>query len=199
MNDNQNKNNTLAFGALKHREDGMEYWSARELQKALGYASWQKFENVIKGAKRSFKNSKISTYYDINDHFNQVVKMISTGKGAEREVKDYMLSRYACYLIAQNGDPTKRPIALAQAYFNVQTMRQEEDDRATKDRIRLDRRNDFSESDKRLSGTIAEMGITSHGIATIKDSGNKVFFGGNSSKDMAKKLGTGRNDGRRVL
>lgn len=169
-----------------------EYWSARELQKVLGYTKWENFSQAILRAKKSFDTSFTVNSNNINDHFRKVRKMVGTGSGAEREVDDYRLSKYACYLIAQNGDPTKKPIALAQAYFNIQTFRQEFDDQTEKDRARLERRKEFTESDKRLSENIAEMGISARGIAEIKDSGNKVFFGGNDAKDMAKKLETGK-------
>ena len=189
----QKVENSGRFDLLRHSDDGSgEYWSARELQKALGYSSWQKFEVLINKAKTSFRKSTANQYYDINYHFNQVVKMIKTGKGAERAVDDYLLSRYACYLIAQNGDPSKLPIARAQAYFNIQTFRQEMSDQIEKDRARLDRRQEFSESDKRLTENIMEMGVSARGVADIKDSGNKAFFGGNSAKEMAEKLGTGK-------
>lgn len=191
----QKLNNTEndVFGRLK-RDDGEsgEYWSARELQGVLGYTRWENFCQAILRAKKSFDTSFMVNSNNINDHFRKVRKMIETGKGAEREVDDYRLSKYACYLIAQNGDPSKRPIALAQAYFNIQTFRQEFDDQMEKDRARLERRREFTESDKRLSENIAEMGISARGIAEIKDSGNKVFFGGNDTKSMAKKLGSGK-------
>lgn len=197
MKDNQlqkvNRGGKVVFDELKHGEDESgEYWSARELQKALGYSSWQKFELLINKARTSYKKSMVANYYDINEHFSQVVKMVEIGSGAVRHLKDYCLSRYACYLIAQNGDPSKEPIALAQAYFNIQTFRQEFNDQMEKDRARLERKKEFAESDKRLSENIAEMGVSPRGIAEIKDSGNKVFFGGNDAKDMAKKLGTGK-------
>ena len=191
----QKLNNTEndVFGRLK-RDDGEsgEYWSARELQGVLGYTRWENFRQAILRAKKSFDTSFRVSSNNINDHFRKVRKMVGTGSGAEREVDDYRLSKYACYLIAQNGDPSKRPIAFAQAYFNIQTFRQEFDDQMEKDRARLERRREFTESDKRLSENIAEMGISARGIAEIKDSGNKVFFGGNNANDMAKKLGSGK-------
>ena len=183
----------VVFDALRHDGEGeREYWSARELQKALGYNKWENFHRAILRAKKSFGTSGASYSNNINDHFRKVRKMIFAGKGAEREVDDYELSRYACYLIAQNGDPSKKPIALAQAYFNIQTFKQELNEQMMKDRARLDRRQEFSESDKRLSENIMEMGVSARGVATIKDSGNRVFFGGNSAKEMSEKLGTGK-------
>lgn len=114
------------FDDIRHDDTNREFWSARELQKILGYASWGKFQNAINRAKKSFEASKITKYYNINDHFRQVGKLIRAGKGAERTVVDFELSKYACYLIAQNGDPDKPEIAQAQAYFNIQTFRQEQ-------------------------------------------------------------------------
>lgn len=180
------------FDSIKQQLPNQEaFWSARELQKILGYGSWDKFENVIERAKKSFSASKISKKHNINDHFSQVVKMVSTGSGTKRGIPDYHLSRYACYLVAQNGDPRKEAIAYAQSYFNIQTFRQEKSDAESKDFQRLERRKEFSESDKKLSADIMEAGVSPQGMARIKASGNKVFFGGKTSKDMQKKLGTG--------
>lgn len=184
------KNNLSNFEKIRHSDENGDFWYARELQVVLGYRNWRNFEQAIKKAKVSFKRENANN--KIENHFGQVSKMVQAGSGAERLIIDYKLSRYACYLIAQNGDPTKRPIALAQAYFAIQTRRQEINDQMAKDRARLERRREFSESDKRLSETITETGVSIKGIGYIKDSGNKVFFGGNSSKDMAKKLGTGK-------
>ena len=181
------------FENLKYQDnEGRDYWSARDLQKVLGYTKWENFNLAIERAKKSFETSVMKKYYDIKFHFLKVRKMIKTGKGAAREVDDYQLSRYACYLIAQNGDPSKEPIALAQAYFNIQTFRQEFNDQMEKDRARLERRKEFTESDKRLSENIAEMGISARGISQVKDSGNRVFFGGKSAKEMAVVLGAGK-------
>ena len=185
-------NQNRIFEDLKKKDGEREYWSARELQKVFGYLRWDTFCQAIERAKKSFRTSAMGSYYDINDHFRKVRKMVRTGSGAEREVVNYQLSKYACYLIAQNGDPSKGPIALAQAYFNIQTFRQEFNDQMEKDRARLERRKEFTESDKRLSENIAEMGIGSRGIAEIKDSGNRVFSGGNDAKEMARRLGTGK-------
>lgn len=187
-----NRNQNVVFDELKKSDGEKEFWSARDLQKVFGYLRWDTFCQAVGRAKKSFKTSGAGNYYDINDHFRKVRKMVRTGSGAERGVDDYQLSKYACYLIAQNGDPSKEPIALAQSYFNIQTFRQEFNDQMERDRARLERRKEFTESDKRLSENIAEMGISARGIATIKDSGNKVFFGGNDAKGMAKKLGTGK-------
>ena len=110
------------FEDIKHiNENGIEYWYARELQKVLDYTEWRKFEGVIQRAKEACKNSNVN----VVDHFVEADKMVQIGSGAERKQKDYKLTRYACYLIAQNGDTRKKVIALAQTYFAIQTRKQE--------------------------------------------------------------------------
>ena len=116
------KINETIFESIKHvDDDGNEYWYARELQKVLEYTEWRKFNGVIEKAINSCKTSN----YVASDHFVGTDKMINLGKGGQREVPDYKLSRYACYLIAQNGDSRKKVIALAQTYFAIQTRKQE--------------------------------------------------------------------------
>ena len=120
LDNKENYNKT--FEDIKHiDENEIEFWYARELQSVLNYKEWRKFENVINKAKESCKNSDISVF----DHFVDVDKMVQIGSGAERKQKDYKLTRYACYLIAQNGDTRKKVIALAQTYFAIQTRKQE--------------------------------------------------------------------------
>ena len=121
MNELENINETV-FESIKHfDENGNEYWYARELQKVLEYNKWENFEKVIEKAKLSCLNSN----YGLQDHFPDVRKMVDIGSNTLRNIVDYKLSRYACYLIAQNGDSRKKVIALAQAYFAIQTRKQE--------------------------------------------------------------------------
>ena len=167
-----------------------EFWSARDLQEALGYSSWQKFSAVIESAKESFKKSKITINYNINDHFNQVVKMVPTGSGAERPIKDYLLSRYACYLIAQNGDSSKEPIALAQSYFNIQTFRQEQFERMSDDERRLYARRRVTDENRQLFDTARASGVEDY--AKFNDAGYLGLYG-MRNKDIVKKKGLGND------
>lgn len=187
--DNENHQNQL-LEQIKHaNQEGAEFWSARELQLALGYSSWERFQNVIKKAKQSFESSPTTSNQNINDHFHQVVKMVTIGSNAQKSTTDYQLSRYACYLIAQNGDARKEPIAFAQSYFAIQTRRQEIHDQTERQRARLEAREKYSESDKKLSSIVGRRDITSTQLAAIKSNGDKVLFGGNTTKQMKEKYG----------
>ncbi len=167
-------------------EDGeMEFWYARELQPLLGYSRWENFELVIKKAMVSCENAG----GNVEDHFRGVTKMIRLAKNAERGVKDYALTRYACYLIAQNGDSRKNEIAFAQSYFAVQTRKQE----IIEDRIqlieRLSAREKLKESEKRLSQNIYERGVDDAGFGRIRSKGDQALFGGFTTKDMKARIG----------
>mgnify|MGYP002576959406 FL=1 len=163
----------------------MEFWYARELQPLLGYSRWENFELVVKKAMVSCENAG----GNVEDHFRGVTKMIRLAKNAERGVKDYALTRYACYLIAQNGDSRKNEIAFAQSYFAVQTRKQE----IIEDRIqlieRLSAREKLKESEKRLSQNIYERGVDDAGFGRIRSKGDQALFGGFTTKDMKARIG----------
>lgn len=174
----------VSFEDIKQEQESIEYWSARALQELLGYTKWENFERVIVRAQQSAKNSDYAT----NDHFLKVRKMIETGKGAQREVIDYNLTRYACYLIAQNGDPTKSQIAFAQTYFAVQTRKQEIIEQRLLDIERVKAREKLSQTEKKLSGVLYERGVDGQGFAIIRAQGDQALFGGNTTQDMKQRL-----------
>lgn len=176
-----------AFDDIMHTtEDGtVEFWYARELMEFLGYDRWENFHKAIERAIDSCKTAETEPL----DHFRGVTKMVQLGSGAERGIKDYMLTRYACYLIAQNGDPRKEEIAFAQSYFAVQTRKQE----LIEERIayieRTEARGKLRESEKRLSQNIYERGVDDAGFGRIRSRGDQALFGGKSTQDMKKKIG----------
>jgi DNA-damage-inducible protein D len=172
------------FEGVAHREEDIEYWYARDLQNLLGYNEWRNFLQVINKAKQACETSG----HQITDHFVDVNKMVSLGSGSQREVSDVKLTRYACYLIAQNGDPRKAEIAFAQTYFAVQTRKQELIEQRIADVERLQAREKLSQSEKQLSGILFERGIDSQGFARIRSKGDQALFGGNTTQKMKDKL-----------
>lgn len=164
--------------------DGVEFWLARELQELLGYAQWRRFEEVVERARIACANAGQS----VADHFADVGKMIDLGKGAQRDVGDIALTRYACYLIAQNGDPRKDAIAFAMTYFAVQTRKQELIEARIAEWERLQAREKLTLSQKELSGVLYERGIDSQGFGRILSKGDAALFGGLSTQNMKDRL-----------
>lgn len=177
------------FEAAASLLDGIECWSARQLQDVLGYAKWQNFQVVLKKAAESCQNAGQL----VEHHFTDVSKMIETGKGARREVKDIALTRYACYLIAQNGDPAKSEIAFAQTYFAVQTRKQELIEQRMLEQVRVSARDKLSKSEKKLSAALYERGVDDIGFARVRSRGDQALFGGASTLDMKRRLGVPEN------
>ncbi|MBI5826108.1 MAG: DNA damage-inducible protein D [Chloroflexi bacterium] len=161
-----------------------ECWSARDLQEILGYTEWRNFLKVVEKAKSACENSGVPSI----DHFVDVNKMVELGSGSMREIDDIALTRYACYLIAQNGDSSKNEIAFAQTYFAVQTRRQEIIEQRLLDIGRVSARDKLSKSEKKLSGIIYERGVDDRGFAIIRSRGDSALFGGYSTQEMKKKL-----------
>jgi len=165
-------------------QDGVEYWMARDLQALLDYAEWRNFLQVIDKAKIAC----VKSGQNITDHFVDVNKMVRLGSESERKIDDIMVTRYACYLIAQNGDPRKEQIAFAQSYFAIQTHKQEllEKRIALVERIRA--REKLADTESELSGIAYERGVDGQGFARLRSKGDQALFGGHTTLEMKKKL-----------
>ena len=173
------------FEGSTYAQDGVEYWMARDMQKLLDYTDWRNFLLVIDKAKIACSRSG----QNIADHFVDVNKMVPLGSGSQREIEDIMLTRYACYLIAQNGDPRKEQIAFAQSYFAIQTRKQEllEERIALVERVHA--REKLADTESELSGVVYDRGVDGEGFARLRSKGDQALFGGYTTLDMKKKLG----------
>lgn len=178
-----------SFDETAYEQNGMEYWLARDIQILLEYDEWRNFSKVIEKAKNACENAGQKE----GDHFVDVNKTIPMPKGAEKIVEDFMLTRYACYLIAQNGDPRKETIAFAQSYFALQTRKQE----LLEERIalveRLSARQKLVATESELSKIIYERGVDDQGFGRIRSKGDQALFGGRTTIQMKKKLGIPEN------
>ena len=170
-------------------QEGIEFWFARDLQNLLGYTEWRNFNKVIEKAKESCQTSNNV----ISDHFVDANKMVPLGSGSEREIEDILLTRYACYLIAQNGDPRKEEIAFAQSYFAVQTRKQEIIEDHIRLAERLKARKQLKDSEKELSRNIYERGVDESGFVRIRSKGDMALFGGHTTHMMKKRLEIAEN------
>jgi DNA-damage-inducible protein D len=186
------KRHHRTFESLKKiNDDKIEFWFARELQTVLDYSSWDKFKRVLQKAMKACGNSEQVT----DDHFSQVVKMVELGSGSKREIEDYALSRYACYLIVQNADPSKPVIANGQTYFAIQTRRQELADdeafqRLKEEEKRLFLRKEMREHNKQLVEAAQQAGVESNlDFAIFQNHGYKGLYGGLDAKGIHKRKG----------
>ena len=173
-----------AFEQAALEVDGVECWSARELQMLLGYSKWENFSNVINKAKIACEN----VGHNVDEHFPDVRKTIAMPKGAEKQIDNYLLTRYACYLIAQNGDPRKEQVAFAQTYFAVQTRKAELIEQRLLEVERVKARAKLQETEKKLSGVLYERGVNDKSFAVIRSKGDQALFRLNTAT-LKRKMG----------
>lgn len=173
------------FEEFAHSEQGVDFWFARELQELLGYTRWENFLKVIEKACTACQNAGQA----IDNHFRRVLKVVEIGYSVEREIEDIALTRYACYLIAQNGDPRKEEIAFAQTYFAVQTRKQEIIEQRIAEVERLRARRDLTESERELSELIFERVGDQDSFGRVRSKGDQALFGGLTTAKMKKRLG----------
>jgi DNA-damage-inducible protein D len=176
------------FEAAASELEGVECWSARDLQKLLGYNKWENFEKVVAKAK----NACLAAGEDVSNHFPDVRKMVAIGSGAEKPIEDILLTRYACYLVAQNGDSRKEEISFAQNYFAVQTRRAELVEQRLLEQERVVAREKLSQTENQLSGILYERGVDAQGFAAIRSKGDQALFS-LSTQMLKKKLGIPEN------
>ncbi len=176
----------LKLDDLAHADaDGVQFWLAREIMPIMGYDRWENFDTAVKRAVVSIESTDMPGEH----HFREVTKMVGIGSGGKRAIKDYKLTRYACYLIAMNGDPRKEEIAFAQSYFALETRKQELIEQRMAELQRLQERSALSEAEKHLSAVAFERGVDGRGFAMIKSRGDKALFGGSDTRAMKRRLG----------
>ena len=188
MKSEEIKNLFTQFEAAAAEIEGVECWSARELQVLLGYNKWENFENVIQKAKSACSNAG----EEVSNHFPDVRKMVPIGSGTEKPIDDILLTRYACYLVAQNGDSRKEEISFAQNYFAVQTRRAELVEQRLLENERIIAREKLSQTEKQLSGILYERGVDGQGFAIIRSKGDQALFRLNTQM-LKKKMGIPEN------
>ncbi len=184
MDCNVIKKRSTLFDEFAHEEDGVEFWYARDLMEPLGYARWENFDEAVKRAMVSCENNETP----VDSQFREVTKLVRSGVASVPR-KDYKLTRYACYLIAMNGDTRKPEIAIAQAYFAVQTRKQELIEQKVAEIQRVQSRRTLADSEKALSAVVYEHGISDRGFGIMRSKGDEALFGGHTTAQMKDRLG----------